>query len=155
MNKQQDEALAMQRASRTQIQKIYNNFNFDRLNSIPAGFSNNLIWNAGHVLATMELLTYGLAGLPLPSGQDFIDRYRKGSRPTPPCPDKDYEIIGMGLQASTQRLELDLQTLDFSKFRTYTTSYGVTLNSIEEALNFNNMHEAMHLGTMLALRKLV
>lgn len=155
MNQQQDDALAMQRASRTLIQKIYNNFNFDRLNSIPAGFSNNLIWNAGHVLVTMELLTYGLAGLPLPSGQDFIDRYRKGSRPHPPCPDADYGVIGMGLQESTQRLELDLQTLDFSNFRTYTTSYGVTLNNIEEALNFNNMHEAMHLGTMLALRRLV
>lgn len=155
MNKQQDDALAMQRASRTQIQKIYDDFNFDRLNSIPAGFSNNIIWNAGHVIATMELLTYGLAGLPLPSEQAFIDRYRKGSRPEPPCPDEDYGIIGMGLKASTQRLELDLQTMDFSNFRTYTTSYGVTLNNIEEALVFNNMHEAMHLGTMMALKRLV
>ncbi|MEM9258886.1 MAG: DinB family protein [Bacteroidota bacterium] len=156
MNKKQvDESLAMLRATRAKIQTIFDNYTFDQLNSIPAGFNNNLLWNAGHVIATMELLTYGLGGQPLPSDQAFIDRYRKGSKPAPPCPDKDYETIGMGLKSSINQLEADLQDLDFRKFRMYTSSYGVTLNSIDEALAFNNVHEAMHLGTMLALEKLV
>jgi len=155
MEKQTQKAINLLRATRKNIQGIYNNYNFDQLNSVPAGFNNNLLWNAGHVIVTMELLTYGLAGLPLPSDKEFINRYRKGSKPEPPCPHGDYGLIGEGLGESVDRLVSDLETLDFSNFKAYPTSYGVTLTSIEDALAFNNMHEAMHLGTMLALKKLV
>lgn len=155
MEKHTQDTIALLSATRKNIQGIYNNYTFDQLNSIPAGFNNNLLWNAGHVIATMELLTYGMARLPLPSGQEFVNRYRKGSRPAPPCPDGDYELIGEGLSKSIDRLVADLDTLDFSNFKEYTTSYGVTLASIEDALTFNNMHEAMHLGTMMAFKRLV
>ncbi|MFK8160899.1 MAG: DinB family protein [Lewinella sp.] len=155
MDQHTQTAIAYLRATRQNIQGIYNNYNFDQLNSIPAGFNNNLLWNAGHVIATMELLTYGLAGLPLPSDKEFINRYRKGSKPEPPCPDGDYGLIGEGLTQSADRLVADLETLDFSNFKEYTTSYGVTLSNIGDALTFNNMHEAMHLGTMVAFKRLV
>jgi hypothetical protein len=155
MEKHTQDTIALLLATRKNILGIYENHNFDQLNSIPAGFNNNLIWNAGHVIATMERLTYGMAGLPVPSGMEFVNRYRKGSRPTSPCYDGDYALIGDGLTKSIDRLVADIGTLDFSNFKEYTTSYGVTLSSIEDALTFNNMHEAMHLGTMLSLKKLV
>lgn len=155
MEKHTQDAIALLRATRKNILGIYNNYNFDQLNSVPAGFNNNLLWNAGHVIATMELLTYGMAGLPLPSGNEFINSYRKGTKPAPPCPDGDYGLIGEGLSKSIDRLASDLETLDFSNFKKYTTSYGVTLASIGDALTFNNMHEAMHLGTMMAMKRLV
>lgn len=155
MDKNTQNAIALLRATRKNTLGIYNNYNFDQLNAIPAGFNNNLLWNAGHVIATMELLTYGLAGLPLPSDKEFINRYRKGSKPEPPCPEGDYGRIGEELSRSIDRLASDLETLDFSNFKKYATSYGVTLASIGDALIFNNMHEAMHLGTMLSLKKLV
>jgi len=43
----------------------------------------------------------------------------------------------------------------FKEFRPYRTSYNVELESLDDALWFNNMHEAMHLGYMLAMRKSV
>ncbi len=155
MNPHTEKSVSLLRATRKNLQGIYDNYNFEQLNMVPAGFNNNLLWNAGHVIATMELLTYGLAGLPLPSGEAFINRYRKGSRPEPPCPEEDYGLIGEGLQQRVDLLVHDLEHKDFSNFREYTTSYGVTLSSIEDALVFNNLHEAMHLGTMLALQKLL
>ncbi len=106
-------------------------------------------------MVTLDMLTYGLAGLPMPSDLGLVARYRKGSRPDGQEPEADYGVIGEGLLRRVDQLEEDLQSLDFSNFRVYTTSYGVTLHNIDEALTFNNMHEAMHLGTMLALRKLV
>lgn len=155
MKQSTENAIALLRATRKNIQGIYDNYTFDQLNTVPASFNNNLLWNAGHVIATMELLTYGLAGLPLPSEEAFISSYRKGSKPEPPCPDGDYGIIGEGLKKSVDLLVHDLEHLDFSNFREYKTSYGVTLASVEDALVFNNMHEAMHLGTMLTLRRLL
>ncbi|MEM9928544.1 MAG: DinB family protein [Bacteroidota bacterium] len=155
MNATAESTIALLRATRKNIQGIYDRYSEEQLNLVPPGFNNNLIWNAGHVIATMELLTYGLAGLPLPAGQDFINRYRKGSKPAPRSPEGDYTLIKAGLQTSIDRLVHDLDHLDFSNFRVYPTSYGVTLSSVEDAMVFNNMHEAMHLGTMLALRKMV
>ena len=126
-----------------------------QLNYIPEGFNNNLIWNAGHVIATMELLTYGLTGQHTPSHRDFINRYRKGTKPEGTIPTMEVAAIIAGLTASVTQLEEDLRNNDFSPFNPYETSYGVTLNSIDEAMDFNNMHEAMHIGSMLALRKFV
>jgi predicted ribosome quality control (RQC) complex YloA/Tae2 family protein len=38
-------------------------------------------------------------------------------------------------------------------FQPYETSYGLKLNTIEEAIRFNNVHEAMHLGYMMSQRR--
>ena len=37
----------------------------------------------------------------------------------------------------------------------YETSFGYTLHGVEEAILFNNTHEGMHIGTILALRYFV
>lgn len=146
---------ALLRAARKNIAGLFTKHTDEQLNRIPDGLNNNLLWNAGHVIATMELLTYGLAGLKTPSGREFIDRYRKGSRPEGPASAEDIAHIREQLLGGIDRLEQDISTLDWSNYKEYTTSFGVTLASVEEALAFNNMHETMHLGTMLALRNLV
>lgn len=149
------DTLALLRAARKNIHGIFTSHSKAQLDNIPDGLSNNLIWNAGHVIATMELLTYALAGLPTPSGREFIDRYRKGSRPEGPASEADHAHISKQLLAGIDRLESDLETLDWSNYKEYTTSFGVTLHNATEAMTFNNMHETMHLGTMLTLRRLV
>ena len=149
------DTLALLRAARKNTHGLYTKFTKEQLDTVPEGLNNNLLWNAGHVIATMELLTYALAGLPTPSGREFIDRYRKGTRPDGPASDADYGYIEQQLLGGLDRLEADLQELDWSNYKEYTTSFGVTLRNVTEAMNFNNLHETMHLGTMLALRRLV
>lgn len=148
-------AFDLLRPTRENIHKIYAAHSAELRNTTPDGLNNNLVWNAGHVIATMELLTYGLAGLKTPSGKEFIDRYRKGSKPDGPVSAEEQAYIADRLRSGVTQLEADLKSLDFSNFREYTTSYGVTLSSIDDALAFNNLHEAMHLGTMLAMRNLL
>ncbi len=127
----------------------------EQVNLIPDHFNNNLIWNAGHVVATQELLVYALAGHDMPSGQAFVDRYRKGTRPTEVLGEAEVDAILEKLRTSPDKVQEDAGLLDWSGFKPYTTSFGVTLSSVEEALAFNNVHEAMHYGTMLALSKLI
>ncbi len=43
----------------------------------------------------------------------------------------------------------------FETYREYRTTPGVVLASVEDALRFNLYHEGLHLGSVLALRKLV
>ena len=143
------------RATRKNTLNLCANLSEEQLNFIPEGFNNNLIWNAGHVIATMELLTYGLAGHHTPSHREFINRYRKGTKPEEIVGTTDIAAIIGRLSTSVEQLEKDLHGKDFSEFKEYQTSYGVVLHTIEDALVFNNAHEAMHIGSMLALRKFV
>ena len=145
----------LHRQVRQHIAKLVGAFAPEQLNQVPEGAPNNLIWNAGHVIATAELLTYGLAGLPTPSGKEFINRYRKGTRPEGTVGQEEIDYIKRTLLAGSEDLHGKGGSTDWSGFQPYTTSLGVTLNDIGEALEFNNLHEMMHLGTMLLLRRLV
>ena len=142
-------------ATRKNLIKICKDMTDEQLNRIPPGFNNNLIWNLGHVIATMEGLTYGLSGLRTPSDKEFILRYRKGSRPEYSVNEQEIQDIFSRLITSVRKLEADINSLDFSSFKPYQTSYGVALGNVEDALAFNNMHEAMHLGAVIALSKVV
>ena len=55
-----------------------------QLNIIPVGFSNNLIWNFGHVLVTQQLLCYKRSGQEMLVEEEIVNKYRKGSRPAAP-----------------------------------------------------------------------
>ncbi|TXF89178.1 DinB family protein [Neolewinella aurantiaca] len=152
MSKQPEHKLAYLLAARKNILRIFEAHDLEQLNEIPPGFNNNLVWNAGHVVATMELLLYALSGQKTPSGRDFIDRYRKGTRPEAPASQEECDLIAKQLIAGVEQLSKDLEVEDFSNFKEYTTSFGATLKNVGEAMDFNNMHEAMHLGTMISLR---
>lgn len=148
-------ALQMHEQVRKNVAGLITPYSLEQLNRVPEGFNNNLIWNAGHVIATAELLTYGLAGLRTPSGKDFINRYRKGTRPEEDVDQAEVDYILKELAEGHERLVAAIDTTDWSGYQTYQTSFGVNLGSIEDAVSFNNLHEALHVGTMLALRKLV
>lgn len=48
-------------ATRQNILTLMQGLSADQLNKMSAGFNNNLIWNAGHVLVTQQLLYYKLS----------------------------------------------------------------------------------------------
>ena len=50
-------------------------------------------------------------------------------------------------------MEEDYHKGVFKTYNEYTTSYNVTLNNIEKAIMFNNVHEGLHLGYIMALKK--
>jgi hypothetical protein len=47
----------------------------------------------------------------------------------------------------------DVEKGVFREFHEYTTSFGVTISSNEEAIHFNSLHETLHLGYAMAMRK--
>ncbi len=145
----------LHRQARENLLSIVQVMTPDQLNAVPANCNNNLIWNAGHVIATAELVTYGLGGHPLPSGLEFVNRYRKGTRPEGQADQREIDFIRHQLLAGHTRMVEDFQRLDWSAYRPYTTSFGSSFSSIEEAVTFNNLHEAMHLGSVLVLRRWV
>ncbi len=86
---------------------------------------------------------------------EYIERYRKGSRPEGLIGQGEVDFLLQQLVFTADLARVDFQNEHFGEYKPYTTSYGITLDSIEKAIMFNNAHESMHLGTMIILHKLV
>jgi hypothetical protein len=141
--------------TRQRAAEVITGLSLEQLTKIPNGFNNCLHWNICHVAVTQQLLTYALCGLKTPAEQEFIDAYRKGTKPDNSRAENDLKYLLSNYAYWPQLLERDYRQQAFTNFQVYRTSYGVQLNSIEDAIKFNNMHEALHLGIMMTMRKLV
>jgi DinB superfamily len=140
--------------SRNNLLKATDSLTEAQLNTIPKAFNNNIIWNMAHCLVTQHLLCYHLAGAPMPLKQDFIDRFRKGTKPEGLIAADEIAFIRQQLAQAALQMEQDYGSGLLSGFKEdYTTSYGVTLKSAEDAISFNNIHEGLHLGYVMAMKK--
>jgi len=143
------------RATRENALKTIDGFSIEELNQIPEGFNNNLIWHLGHMVVTQQLLVYGLSGLPKNVSDEWIAKYRKGTKPEGEVGAEEFEQIKAKMLETIDQMQADFEKGIFKNFKTYPTSYGYTLNSAADAAAFNNVHEAMHLGNLISMKKLV
>ena len=125
----------------------------DQVNRIPEGFNNNIIWNAVHVMVTQQLLCYGRSEQALFWEPELIDAYRKGSSPGNSIDENFLAWTKEQLPLTAQRMKADYEQGLFGQYNAYETSYGVKLQSVEEAMSFNNTHESLHLGYIMSQRR--
>ncbi len=143
------------RQTRQNILKTIKDLSADQLNKIPDGFNNNIIWNVAHVMVTQQLLVYKLSGQALYISEDEVNAYKKGTKPEKTVSSQEIENIKVRLLSLVDKFKEDLENDKFKNYNEYTTSFGVTLSSSEDAVEFNNVHEGLHLGSIMALKKLV
>lgn len=141
------------KATRNNYLKALDGISLEHLNLIPEGFNNNLIWNAAHAVVTQQLLCYAMSGLEVKLPKGIIAVYRKGAKPEGAISQAEVDQIKVWLSDSIDWLSEDLKAGTFKTFKEYATSYGFILTSIEDAVAFNNVHEGMHLGYIIALKK--
>ena len=147
-----EQVFALHLATRNNLLTYLENVSPEKLAQIPAGFHNNMLWNIAHCVATQQILCYKLSGVKLVVADEFIETYKKGTSPDGHVPTTEEIQSLRALLISTQKqLQADYERGVFSNFTPYTTSYGYTLTCIEDAINFNNTHEGMHLGVVIAL----
>ena len=140
------------KANRLLILKLIDNYSLEQLNKIHAGFKNNIAWNIGHLLVTQQILCYKFSGLPMYISDTIIEKYRKGTAPENDMTAQELEYIKSQLLQLVDQFYTDYKSGMFKSFTSYTTSANVTLNSISDAIEFNNFHEGIHYGYILALK---
>jgi len=141
--------------SRELVSKRIENLTSEQLHKIPDGFSNNIIWNVAHLVVTQQLLNYKMAGLQCLIPDELIANYKKGTAPSVTATEEEIEEIKALLIGLPETLEEDYNAGIFKNYETYPTSTGFVLTDIDTAITFNNLHEGIHLGTIMALTKLV
>lgn len=130
-------------------------FSPKQLGQIPEGFRNSMFWNIAHVVVTQQKLVYGLSGKPLPLGDYWVEAYQKGTAPAKQPSEAEIEELKELLFSTLDQTEKDYEAGMFTEFKTYMTSAKVELASVEQAIQFNLFHEGLHMGTLLAMQKLI
>ncbi|MEM6429163.1 MAG: DinB family protein [Deinococcota bacterium] len=153
------DSIGMLEQERSLITNLVKNTSADDLLVIPNGFSNNILWNLGHVVVTQQLLHYALASLPLHVSDELVSQCRRGTSPKDwaSAPDSvpDVEMLLEQLVSLPETLREDYQAGRFNTFKPYTTSTGIRFETIDDALTFNHFHEGLHAGAMRALKKAI
>ncbi|WP_335966252.1 DinB family protein [Galbibacter sp. PAP.153] len=141
--------------SRRQVLKLTEDLTEEEINQIPKGFNNNIAWNVIHLLVTQQLLCYKLSEKAGYVDQVTIDNYRRGTAPDPArqVSLKEFEKFKEELMLNASRIKADYP--EFTKFNSLTTSIGISINSIDDAIAFNNYHEGWHIGYIIALRRAI
>ena len=85
--------------------------------------------------------------------REWVMRFKKGTFGDQEITKDDVFKLKELLQSTQFQMKKDYFDEKLSYFNTYETSFGITLNSIEDAIRFNNLHESLHLGYIMALRK--
>jgi len=141
--------------SRSIYLKFLENYSLEQLNAIPAGMSNNLIWNMGHVIVSQQKLVYTLSGLPMNISDSLFEKYQNGSRPDGKTTQTEVDEIKKLLLEMVEKTKSDFEAGIFNEFHPYQTKTGFHLGTLKEAVEFNNYHEGIHLGIMMSIKKYI
>ena len=143
------------RKGREIVLKYIDGLSLEQLHTIPEGFNNNIAWNVAHLVVTQQLLHYRMSGKDCLISDELIDANKKGTKPTDQFTQAEFDEVLELFSALPDTLEEDYNAGIFTDYKEYPTSTGFVLDSIETAIAFNNFHEALHLGVIMSLKKLV
>lgn len=141
--------------SRKILATFLHNHSLEQLNTIPNGFSNNLIWNIGHIIVVQQMITYKLSDLPMQIPDVMVEKYKKGTKPEQEVSQAEVDEIRSFLFDTIKQTKADYNSNTFKKYQEFTSQVGFTARNIEDAISFNYFHEALHLGIIMQIRKFI
>ncbi|MBI1228303.1 MAG: DinB family protein [Bacteroidetes bacterium] len=130
----------------------------EQLNKIPEGYSNNIIWNIGHLICSQQSLCYFRSGLTIKVDDKYYSPYKTFTKPDGFIDEQEIAIIKNLLLTTIDDWQLDYAN---NIFNNYSASegilkvYGVELSTIEDAIEFLLYHEGFHSGYIISLIHLV
>jgi hypothetical protein len=134
---------------------LIKNTSFEELLFIPDGFSNNIFWLLGHTFLVQKKLTYALSKLEVETPSWFSEYFANGTSPKNWKEVPSLEFLLENYTQAPVQLKQDLDQNKFIEFVPFTTKAGTQLNTLKEAIAFNNFHEGLHLGQMLNIRRII
>jgi hypothetical protein len=139
--------------TRTNFLNLVDGLTIEELNKIPQGFNNNIAWNFGHIIISQQVLCYTRAGIIPRIDESLIKKYQKGSKPESFIDVDEIEQLKKLAFSLIDDLKADRKENKFAGYEPVSTSFGVDLNNVEDAIPYFSMHDGLHLGYAMAIRK--
>lgn len=130
----------------------------EQLNEIPPNFNNNIAWNLAHMMCAQQGICYLRSGNAAVIDEKFIAPFFTNTKPERSLSAAEIAEIKTLFISTIDQLQVDFEK---EIFRNYQPSpnilkvYGIEIKSIDDALEFLLYHDGYHVGTILALKKLV
>lgn len=139
--------------TRANILAYIKDLKIEQVNFIPNNFNNSIGWQVAHIVVTQQLLHYKLSGNKILIDGEMVDNFRKGSSGKFLLTKEQWEDVKRLLQDLPAQLIEDYKNKKFQNYTTYETSYNAKLTCIEDAIAFSNIHDALHFGSIMAMKK--
>ena len=142
------------RFTRVYTLKVLSSVSKESVDVIPAGFNNNILWNAGHVLGAYEQLLYANTGDAGQLSKEFIDFFKGGTKPgdwqaDPPSYEEIVTLLEQQVEQviSTYEGRLDEIILKEMKLGSF------EIKTVRDMISFNIFHEGLHAGLINGLKR--
>lgn len=143
------------RRTRELLALYFENYTLEQLNKIPEGFNNNLIWNIGHIIVSQQSLVYKGSNKAVNIDESLFGLYARGTKPERDITQAEADNLKALLLSLPDKTEQDYNNGIFTGYNARKSEMGYDLSTVEDAIAFNNHHEALHLGIMMQLRKFI
>ena len=143
------------RKTRTYVLDLIKELSLEKLNIVPHGFNNNIIWNVGHLVAAQQNICYIRSGKSITIPEEFFNNFKPGSRPERFFQIDEEDEVKKLLFTSLDILEKDIQQNRFEPYTAWVTRTGININNINEALIYMHHHEGLHTGIIYSMKKMV
>lgn len=127
----------------------------EQLNEIPAGFNNNIIWNLGHLMVAQQGLCYVRAGIPAIIDSKYLAMFKPETKPDVSVSAEDIDQIKILYISSLEAFPSDYDRKIFTNYTAFTTSFGIEMKNIDNVISFLPFHEGVHLGYIMAMKRLL
>jgi hypothetical protein len=107
------------------------------------------------LISAQQSICYIRSGLDSILGEDFVNAYKPGTKPEKFVDAAEIERIKQLFFSTLDQLETDYNSNVFKGYTSVTTRYGVTLNNIDDGINFLPFHEGYHMGVIMGLKRLI
>ena len=143
------------RQVRTNFVRLVSELSIEALNEIPSGFNNNIAWNFAHVVAVQQTLCYLRSGLEPCIPAERVMKYFRGTRPEAFIGEEEIGYYLTHAFSLLDQLEEDLDAGVFKTYDAFTNLMGIRLETISDAVTFFPIHDSVHLGYAMSLRRVV
>lgn len=125
----------------------------EQLNAVPRGFNNSIIWNIGHMTASLWEMFYLMTGHALNVEEKYHVDFRIGTRAAWVNDDEIIKIKQLHLQAVGQ-LDEDYHAGLFEEYESFAGQHPNS-PSLADLSNHFLFHEGLHFNNIMALRRII
>lgn len=142
------------RFTRVYTLKVLGSVSKEAVDVIPAGFNNNILWNAGHVLGAYEQLLYANTGDAGKLQKEFIEFFKGGTKPgdwqaEPPSYEEIVTLLEKQVEQVISTYEGRLDEIISKEMKLG----SFEIKTVRDMISFNIFHEGLHAGLVNGLKR--
>ncbi len=141
---------------RETILSTISDLSIEKLNEIPQGFNNNIVWNFGNVLVSQQGVLYRRTGLDVTIEEKYFQLYKAGTKPEQKISADEFKTLQDLFKEQTKFMVEDFKAEKFKDYNAWQhKTTGIEIDTVDTAIQFLTFHESLHLGYIMALKKAV